>query len=330
MKCLITGVAGFIGSNLLARLLSEGWDVTGLDDLSHGFLRNVEPHLADPRFRFVRGDVRDAAAILREADGADVIVHLAAGKIPRYGNSIETIETNTLGGRNVLEAARVTKSRVVIASTSDVYGMSDDLPFREDGRLVLGAPTVRRWAYATSKLIDEHLALAHRESYGTDVVLLRFFGSYGENQNTTWWGGPQSVFIAATLKGEEMELHGDGLQTRSFTYVGDTVDGVRRAMTSPGAPGEILNIGNDREITIAGLARMVSEMIRPGREPALKIVPYAAFGKYEDVRRRVPDIRKSKEILGFQAKVPLEEGLPRAIRWQAAAMGLALPPGALV
>jgi UDP-glucose 4-epimerase len=327
MKCLVTGVAGFIGSNLTARLLAEGWDVVGLDNLSHGFMRNVEPHLANPRFRFVEGDVRDEGVVTRQAEGAQVLVHLAAGKIPRYGNSLETLDVNLVGGRNALEACRLHKCRAVIASTSDVYGMSDALPFQEDGRLVLGSPQVRRWAYAATKMLDEHLALAYRESYGVEVVPLRFFGSYGENQNTTWWGGPQSVFIGCALSGSQMEIHGDGLQTRSFTYVTDTVDGVRRAMTSDKAPGEIFNIGNDREITILGLAKMIWELVRPGTEPNLKLIPYETFGKYEDVRRRVPDIRKARDLLGFEAKIPLEEGLVRAARWQAKTTGVPIPPG---
>jgi UDP-glucose 4-epimerase len=327
MKALVTGVAGFIGSNLTARLLAEGWDVVGLDNLSHGFLRNIDPFLADPRFRFVQDDVRDAGAVARAAEGAQVLVHLAAGKIPRYGNSLETLDVNLVGGRNALEACRLKKCRAVIASTSDVYGMSDALPFQEDGRLVLGSPQVRRWAYAATKMLDEHLALAYRESHGVQAVALRFFGSYGENQNPTWWGGPQSVFIDAALRGARMEIHGDGLQTRSFTYVADTVDGVVRAMTSPRAPGEVFNIGNDREITILALARMVWDLVRPGTEPEIALIPYETFGRYEDVRRRVPDVRKAKEMLGFEAKVPLEEGLVRAARWQARTTGLPIPAG---
>lgn len=325
MKVLVTGVAGFLGSNLLPLLLDAGWDVVGMDDLSHGFERNVAPFMAHPRFRFVKGDVRDLDAMLRAGDGVNAVVHLAAGKIPRYGNSLETLEVNLLGGRHALEVCRVNRARAVLASTSDVYGMSDALPFQEDGRQVIGAPTVRRWAYAVSKLADEHLALAYREAYGIEVVLLRFFGAYGENQNTTWWGGPQSVFIGASLRGNELEIHGDGMQTRSFTYVGDTVRGIFASITAPRAAGEILNVGNDREITIRGLAEMVWGICRPGTEPRLKIVPYETFGKYEDVRRRIPDTRKAEDILGFRARVPLEEGLPRAARWQAAVEGLVFP-----
>jgi UDP-glucose 4-epimerase len=257
--------------------------------------------------------------------GADVVVHLAAGKIPRYGKSLETLDVNVLGGRNVLEACRKVKARAVLASTSDVYGMSPDLPFQEDGRLVLGTPHVRRWAYAVSKLFDEHLAIAYGEEYGLETVSLRFFGSYGENQNVTWWGGPQSVFIGAALRGQPMEIHGDGLQTRSFTYVADTVDGVVRAMTTPAAAGKILNIGNDRPITILDLAKTISSIVRPGAEPLLKFIPYSTFGRYEDVRHRVPDIRLSQDVLGFRARVQLEEGLPRAARWQAKAEGLPFP-----
>ncbi len=235
------------------------------------------------------------------------------------------METNLLGGRHALEVCRANGARAVLASTSDVYGMSDALPFREDGRQVYGPPTVRRWCYAVSKLADEHLALAYREAYGTQVVLLRFFGAYGENQNVTWWGGPQSVFIGAALRDAPLDIHGDGLQTRSFTYVGDTVRGIFAAITAQRADGEVFNIGNDREITIRGLADMVWRIVRPGTEPRLKIVPYETFGKYEDVRRRIPDTTKARELLGFEAKVPLEEGLPRAARWQAAVEGFPFP-----
>lgn len=325
MKVLVTGAAGFLGSNLIPLLLDAGFDVVGFDDLSHGFLRNVEPLMAHARFRFEQGDVRDLPTMLRCGEGAGAVVHLAAGKIPRYGNSLETMEVNLLGGRNALEVCRTYGARAVIASTSDVYGMSDALPFREDGRQVLGAPTVRRWAYAVSKLADEHLALAYRETYGTQIVLLRFFGAYGENQNVTWWGGPQSVFIGAALRDTALEIHGDGLQTRSFTYVGDTVRGIFAAVTNARADGEIFNIGNNREITIRGLAEMVWGIVRPGTEPKLKIIPYETFGKYEDVRHRVPETTKSREMLGFTAMVPLEEGLPRAIRWQARVEGLPFP-----
>ncbi|MCE9634833.1 MAG: NAD-dependent epimerase/dehydratase family protein [Planctomycetes bacterium] len=325
MKILVTGAAGFLGSNLTPLLLDAGFDVVGFDDLSHGFLRNVEPLLAHPRFRFEQGDVRDLPAMLRCGEGAGAVVHLAAGKIPRYGNSLETLDVNLVGVRHALEVCRASGARAVIASTSDVYGMSSALPFREDGVQVLGSPTVRRWAYAVSKLAAEHLALAYRETYGTPVVLLRFFGAYGEHQNVTWWGGPQSVFIGAALRDQELEIHGDGLQTRSFTYVGDTVRGIFAAVTNPRADGEIFNIGNDREITIRGLAEMVWRIVRPGTEPKLKIVPYETFGKYEDVRHRVPETTKSREMLGFTAMVPLEEGLPRTVAWQARIEGLPFP-----
>lgn len=325
MRCLITGAAGFLGSNLTAALLADGHEVVGLDDFSHGFLRNLEAVAADPRFRLIEGDVRDPRTVREAASGADAVVHLAAGKIPRYGDALMTLDVNLNGSRNVLEACRAEGSRAVLASTSDVYGMSSDLPFREDGHLVLGPPSVRRWAYAASKIADEHLAMAFREAHGIEAVCLRFFGAYGENQNLTWWGGPQSVFIGAALRDEELEIHGDGRQTRTFTYVGDTVRGIVAALTSAPADGHALNIGSEGEISIGELARTIWEMVRPGTEPRMRIVPYEAFGKYQDVRRRVPDPTLAAELLGFRAEVPLAEGLLRTIAWQSAVEGLPWP-----
>lgn len=322
---LVTGGAGFIGANLSRELLRFGERVVVLDDLSHGFMRNVEELLSHERFEFREGDVRDLPTVLAAAEGVDRIVHLAAGKIPRYGSALETLQVNARGGENVLEAARETGARLVHASTSDVYGMSPDLPFREDGNLVLGTSHVRRWAYAVSKLYDEHLAQAYREEYGIEAVSLRFFGSYGEFQNLTWWGGPQSVFIHRALRDQPLELHGDGLQTRSFTYVGDTVRGIVGAIYTPEADGEILNLGGDFEITIHDLACKVWEIVRPGEEPKLERIPYSTFGKYQDVRRRVPDTTRARELFGFQAEVDLDEGLRRTVKWQAAVEGIEWP-----
>lgn len=324
-RVLVTGGAGFIGANLCRALLAMGEQVVVLDDLSHGFRRNIEELLPHERFEFVIGDVRDRAAVLEAAEGANLIVHLAAGKIPRYGSALETLQVNARGGEHVLDAARETGARLVHASTSDVYGMSPDLPFREDGNLVLGTSHVRRWAYAVSKLYDEHLAQAYREEYEIEAVSLRFFGSYGEFQNTTWWGGPQSVFIHRALRDMPLELHGDGRQTRSFTYVGDTVAGVMGAMYTPEADGEILNIGGDHEITIHDLACKVWDIVRPGEPPRLECIPYSTFGKYQDVRRRVPDTSRAHELFGFDAKVGLDEGLRRAVAWQAGVEGIDWP-----
>jgi len=312
---LITGVAGFIGSNLAELLLTRGYSVLGVDNLSQGHTRNIAPFLLNPKFKFVQADVRDERALLELADGSDVIVHLAAFKIPRYGGSIDTLLINAHGTENVLKAAVQNKCRVLFASTSDVYGKNPDLPFSELSDHYLGATNVKRWAYASSKLFDEHLAFAYVQEFKLDVVGIRFFGGYGPRQHLTWWGGPQSVFIDAALRNQPLEIHGDGKQTRSFTYIDDTVDGIIRIIERPEANGHIFNLGSTSEISIHDLAVMIWKMIRQD-EPKLKFVSYRTFGKYDDVRRRIPDLSKAKELLAYVPKVELAEGLRKTITWQ--------------
>jgi UDP-glucose 4-epimerase len=316
-KVLITGVAGFIGSNLAKALLEKGYHVTGIDNLSQGFRRNIRSLLADKNFKFVKGDVRSHRTVDRLMKGQDCVIHLAAYKIPRYGNAMDTLMTNSRGVRTILESSRRNKVKVLFASTSDVYGKSVKLPFQEDGDLLLGHSRVKRWSYAVSKLFDEHLCFAYEEKYGLKVCVLRFFGSYGTNQNLTWWGGPQSVFIAKALNNSTLEIHGNGKQTRSFTYIDDTVEGIIRAMESKKAVGEIFNIGNNREIAILDLAKLVWKLVRGNQKPKIKFIPYSQFSeKYEDVMKRVPSIDKARKILGFVPGIDLEEGLSRTIKWQ--------------
>jgi UDP-glucose 4-epimerase len=323
LRVAVTGVAGFVGSNLADRLVARGDEVAGLDDLSHGSLDNLASLSGHPRFHFHRGSILEAAELAQIARGADALVHLAAGKIPRYGDALDTLVTNGEGGLEVLRACRDHGvRRMVLASTSDCYGRNPDVPFSEDSASVIGGPHVRRWSYAISKMFEEQALFAFRERHGLQAVALRLFGGYGPRQNLTWWGGPQSVFIGAALKGEELEVHGTGQQTRSFTYVSDMVEGFVRAVDVPAADGEMLNVGVDREITIEGLARMVWGMVR-GDEPRLRKVPLATFGRYEDVERRIPDNRRATRVLGYTPSVSLEEGLPRTIAWQREAMARA-------
>lgn len=316
-------MAGFIGSNLAERLLARGDEIRGLDDLSHGSLENLAGLKGHPAFRLHRGTILEPADLAEIARGSDVLIHLAAGKIPRYGDALDTLVTNGEGGLEVLRACRDHGvRRMVLASTSDCYGRNPEVPFSEESVSVIGGPHVRRWSYAISKMFEEQALLAFRERHGLEGVILRLFGGYGPRQNVTWWGGPQSVFIAAALKGEELELHGTGQQTRSFTYVSDLVEGFVRAADLPAADGEMLNVGADREITIEGLARMVWGMVRDDA-PRIKIVPLATFGKYEDVQRRIPDNRRAARVLGHTPRITLEEGLPRTIAWQREAMARA-------
>ncbi|MBI3273418.1 MAG: GDP-mannose 4,6-dehydratase [Planctomycetes bacterium] len=311
---LVTGVAGFLGSNFLEALLERGYRVVGIDNLSQSPLSNLEPFLAHPRFRFVQGDVRDRLVVFAAASTAQLILHLAAYKIPRYSDALDTLTINATGTENILEAARTYGCRVVAASTSDIYGKNPVIPFTEDMTLAIGDPTVKRWSYAISKMFEEQLCFAYRDRYRVPVVIPRYFGGYGPRENPTWWGGPQSVFIECALRGEPMPVHGDGLQSRTFTYVSDHVDGTIRCLETESGVNQVYNIGNTREITILELARMIWRMVRAD-EPRIELVPYERFGKYEDVLRRLPDITKARRMLGFEPKVALEEGLAKTIAW---------------
>jgi UDP-glucose 4-epimerase len=316
MKILITGVAGFIGSNLADALLRKGYAVIGLDNMSQGDEANLAGLSVHPEFKFYRADIRDENAVSNAAEGCEIIVHLAAYKIPRYSDALDTLLINSLGSENVVKAALKHRARVIAASTSDVYGKNPYVPFKESSDSVIGSPEIKRWAYAISKMFEEQLLFAYHERYGIDVVLIRFFGGYGPNQNLTWWGGPQAVFITKAFLNEEIEVHGDGQQTRSFTYISDHVDGIVRIIDTRDSNNLVFNLGNTREITIEGLARLIWRLIRGEESAKIRLVPYSSFGKYEDVMRRIPDISRAKEILHFEPRVDLEAGLRATILWQ--------------
>jgi UDP-glucose 4-epimerase len=311
----ITGAAGFIGANLAERLLAEGVEVVGVDDLSMGNLRNLEGMLGDPRFTFHEFDCCDAT-LLKDAFGdCDAVAHLAAMKIPRYGGALETLEVNVDGSHAAFALGLETGAHIVLASTSDVYGQAEP-PFAEDDPIVLGPPTTRRWSYAASKYFDEHLALRMVEERGLKCTILRFFNAYGVRNHPTWWGGPLSVFFEDLLDGREMELHGDGRQTRSFTYVSDTVDGVVRALARPETSGEVINIGNDEPISIVELAQKVQDAMGIEGPLRARTVAFEGLGgNYQDVRDRVPSLDKARRLLGFDPQVSLDEGLGLTLAW---------------
>lgn len=316
MKILITGVAGFIGSNLAQELLAHGYTVVGIDNMSQGDKLNLAPLLANPNFEIHYIDIRDEAGLRKCAEGCKNLVHLAAYKIPRYTDALDTLLINSLGSENVLKAALDQNGRVIAASTSDVYGKNPEVPFHENSNLVVGNPDVRRWAYAISKMFEEQLLFAYQQRYGIPVTALRFFGGYGPNQNLTWWGGPQSVFINKALDNEEIEVHGDGSQTRSFTYVSDHVNGIIRVIERQEANNLVFNLGNTREISILDLAKLIWQLIRGDETAKIKLISYETFGKYEDVMRRIPDISRARSLLEFEPQVDLEDGLRRTIAWQ--------------
>ena len=317
-KILVTGVAGFLGSNLLDKLLAEGHQVVGIDNLSMGKMSNMAMNLNNRNFKFFKMDVTDEETFNGLSDDFDCIVHLAAFKIPRYGKAIDTLKINAKGSENVLDFSVQRKIKCVLASTSDVYGRNPNIPFKEDDESVLGSSKVARWSYAVSKLFDEHLALACQDAYGVPVVLLRFFGSFGPRHHLTWWGGPQSVFIEAVLNDEVIPIHGDGLQTRTFTYVSDTVEGIYASIVKEEANGHIFNIGSNNEISILELAKTIYKLCNTSHDLKINFIPYESFtgNKYEDVRRRVPDTTLCENVLGVKAVVGLEEGLSKTIEWQ--------------
>ena len=325
---LVTGCAGFLGANFIERLLQQGQRVVGIDNLSMGKLSNIEEHLSNPRFQFIEGDVTDPRVVNGVSGDLAAIMHLAAFKIPRYGKAIDTLKINYRGTEVALDLARERGCKIVLASTSDVYGRNPQLPFSESGSdSVIGSSKVPRWSYAVSKLFDEHLAFAYSDAYGFPVAILRFFGSYGPRQNLTWWGGPQSVFIDCVLNDKVIPIHGDGSQTRSFTFVSDTVDGMYEATMRPEANGEVINIGNTEEITILELAHRIKRLSGTPGDLKVEFVPYASFGskEYQDVMRRVPDVSLCERLLGVKARVSIDEGLARTIDWQ---RRVATPSGA--
>jgi len=318
-KILVTGVAGFLGSNLAERLLAEGHHVVGIDNLSMGLISNITEPLQNSSFKFIQGDVTSSNTFDGLDDDIDALVHLAAFKIPRYGKAIDTLKINYYGTENALEFGKERGIKCVLASTSDVYGKNPDVPFSEEhSKSVIGNSKAPRWSYAVSKLFDEHLALAYQDAYGFPVTLLRFFGSYGPHQALSWWGGPPPVFINAVLNNETIPIHGNGLQTRSFTYVSDTIDGMYESIMRDSANGEILNIGSKEEVTILELAKRIKFASGTPGELKYELVPYESFSKnkYEDVMRRVPDTTLCEKLLGVSAKVSLDEGLARTIVWQ--------------
>ncbi|MDY6801456.1 MAG: NAD-dependent epimerase/dehydratase family protein [Bacteroidota bacterium] len=317
MKILITGVAGFIGSNLTNALLNNGHSVYGIDNLSYGKLTNIEPFQSHKYFQFILGDVCNP--LLIKDFNVDIIIHLASQKIPRYSSAYRTLNENYLMLENIINKCLRDKCKLIYASTSDVYGKNTNLPFKEDSDFVLGNSKIKRWAYALSKIYGEQNIIANADEFNLNYTIVRFFGSYGPNQNLTWWGGPQSVFINKAFNYEPIEIHGDGSQTRTFTYIDDTVTALLNCIESSKSDNEIFNIASNpnEEISILALGKLIWQLINGEQStPKIKLVPYSDFGRYEDVDRRVPNINKLKEFFNFNPKYSLKEGLIKTIQWQ--------------
>ena len=306
MRVLITGGAGFIGSHLARRLLADGREVLVLDDLSTGALRNLEPLAGRPGFAQRIGSVRDAALVAELVDQSDVIVHLAAavGVKLIVERPVHTIETNVHGTGVVLAAAAKERKPVFVASSSEVYGKSANLPFTEGDDLVLGPTTHSRWAYACSKALDEWLALAYLRERGVPTVIGRFFNTAGPGQSGRY-GMVLPTFCGQALRGEPLTVHGTGRQSRCFGHVADTVECLVRLLDCPAAVGEVFNIGSDEEITIRALAEQVRAAA--GSRSEIVAIPYdqAYAAGFEDMQRRVPDCSKLERTIGYRPRTPL-------------------------
>jgi UDP-glucose 4-epimerase len=314
MRVLITGGAGFVGSHLADLLLEQGEEVFALDNLSTGSIDNIE-HLKDhPRFRYTIDTVSNEPLLAELIDRADVVVHLAAavGVKKIVEEPVHTIENNVHGTEVVLRHANKKKKLVVIASTSEVYGKSLDVPFHEDADLVMGPTSKHRWAYACSKAIDEFLGLAYYKEKKLPVIVIRLFNTVGPRQ-TGQYGMVIPNFVRQALANQPITVFGDGTQSRSFTYVGDVVDGLARLMRHPGAIGQVFNIGNGEEISIRALAERVKTLT--GSASDIVTIPYdqAYEAGFEDMPRRVPDITKIRSLVGYEPKVHLDEILTRVI-----------------
>ncbi len=317
MHYLITGGAGFIGSHLAESLLERGDSVTVLDDLSTGSIRNIEHLKGHPDFHYEIDTVENKPLLAELVDGADQVFHLAAAVGVRLivESPVRTIETNVGCTEMVLAAACKKRKKVLIASTSEVYGKSSDIPFREDGDLVIGPTTRGRWSYACSKALDEFLAIAYWRERHCPTVIARFFNTVGPRQ-TGRYGMVVPRFVSQALRNDPITVYGDGQQSRCFTHVKDTVNAAMALMDSDATVGEVYNIGDDEEIAILDLAERVREMT--GSDSQIQFIPYSeAFGEnFEDMPRRVPSLEKIRGEVGHDLQYGLDEVLEAVIAFQ--------------
>ncbi len=321
MKYLITGGAGFIGSHLADRLISNGHDVTVIDNLSTGKLSNIN-HLRDnPKFRIKVASVMDYHSLEQLVEDCDQIYHLAAavGVKLIMENPVETIITNVQGTENILKLASYHDKKVLVASTSEVYGKLMEgnngvSKLREDGDWKLGPTSKRRWAYACSKAMDEFLSMAYFDEKKLSVVVARFFNTVGPRQTGTY-GMVIPNFVQKALLNEPIQVHGDGEQTRCFTYVKDAVDAIVALMETPEAEGEVFNVGGEEEISMNELAKKVKELA--GSDSEITNIPYEdVYGKgFEDMRRRTPDLTKIKERIDYKPTYTTEDILNNVIKY---------------
>ena len=326
MRVLITGGAGFIGSHLSDAYVARGDEVYCIDDLSTGSVENIVHLKKNPRYHYTIDSVNNQPLMAELVDQCDVIFHLAAavGVKLIVESPVRTIETNVHCTEVVLAQANKKKKKVLVASTSEVYGLSNDVPFREDGNLVMGATTKGRWSYACSKAIDEFLALAYWREKKLPTVVVRLFNTVGPRQ-TGQYGMVIPTFVRQALAGRPITVYGDGKQTRCFGYVGDVIGALVKLMDADEAVGQVFNIGSSEEVSIAELAERVKRLT--GSDSEIVYVPYSeAYEEgFEDMPRRIPDISKVNKLVGFRPTMTLDGILQSVIDYytgrQAAAGG---------
>jgi UDP-glucose 4-epimerase len=316
-RALITGGAGFIGSHLAEQLLNRGYEVTVIDNLSTGRFENIAALEKRIGFRFAIEDIRNAAVMDRLVSECDVIYHLAAavGVLNIVSSPIDTIEINVGGTEVVLKTARRYRRKVLIASTSEVYGKNEKVPFSEDDDRTLGPTTKSRWSYAASKELDEFLALAYHRAAELPVVVFRLFNTVGARQRGHY-GMVVPRFVRWALKNEPIQVYGDGAQQRCFCNVNDVVQAIIGLGEASNVNGEVFNIGSNEEISIYALAERIKA--RTGSHSEIQLIPYdqAYEAGFEDMRRRVPDIRKIRACIGWQPTTPLDETIDQIIAYQ--------------
>jgi UDP-glucose 4-epimerase len=314
MRVLITGGAGFIGSHLAAKLLAAGDKVAVIDNLSTGSLLNINAFRNNDNFAFIEGDIRNSGLMDGLSQQCDVIYHLAAAVGVRLiaEDPVNTIETNIGGTEIVLNAANKFGKKILIASSSEVYGKSESVPFCEEDDVVLGSTSVSRWSYACSKAIDEFLGLAFYQQYNLNVVIGRFFNTIGPRQ-TGRYGMVVPRFVQNALNNEPLQIYGTGKQTRCFSYVGDLVDAIIRLLNCDNAMGKVYNIGSNEEISIESLADKIIKMT--SSKSTKQYLSYEqAYGRpIEDMMRRVPSIERIKAVIGWESITSLDNILAEII-----------------
>ena len=316
MRVLVTGGAGFIGSHIVDRLIQDGHDVSALDDLSTGRYRNIRHLLDHPRFRFTEGSVLDVDLVDSEVARADVVYHMAAavGVQLIVDRPLHSLITNIKGTENVLDSAQKHRTKILITSTSEIYGKSNNGPFKEDDDRVLGSPRKLRWSYSTSKAVDEILAFVYYKELGLPTVVVRLFNTIGPRQ-VGQYGMVVPRFIAQALHGEPLSVYGDGSQSRSFTSVYDVVDAVTKLMEAQEAVGEVFNVAGHEEITIRDLAEMVIQ--RTSSSSPITYVPYEeVYGSaFDDMSRRAADTTRLETITGFRCETTLVDTVDSMIKF---------------